>query len=63
MNKNPFIKLSVQTEIFSLIELETPNSTAKSTEIDLEFPNSMLINGIAITFMDAMTCQKSEIGK
>ena len=49
--------------MFSLIELETPNSTAESTEIDLEFPNSMLINGIAITLRDATTCQKSEIGK
>jgi len=58
-----FDKFSVHTEIFSLTELETPNSKAKSTIIDIELPTSMLINGIAITWKDAATCLKSEIGK
>ena len=58
-----FFKLSVQTEIFSLIGLETLDSKAESTNIGLKFPNSMLINGIAISLKDATTCQKLEIGK
>ena len=39
------------------------NSTYKTTNSDLTFPNSMLVNGIAVAVVDALSCKRDELGK
>ena len=53
---------SVRTEIVSLMDEMGSNLTYQTTNLDLEFPNSMLVNGIAVALDDALSCQKAELG-
>ena len=53
---------SVRTEIVSLMDEIGSNLTYQTTNLDLEFPNSMLVNGIAVALDDALSCQKAELG-
>ena len=53
---------SVRTEIVSLMDEMGSNLTYQTTNLDLEFPNSMLVNGIAVALDNASSCQKAELG-
>ena len=55
--------LRVRTEIVSLVDQDDSNSTYQTTILDWTFPNSMLVNGIAVSLEDALSCQKNEQGK
>ena len=55
--------LRVRTEIVSLVDQDDSNSTYQTTILDWTFPNSMLVNGIAVALEDAISCQKNELGK
>ena len=54
---------SVRTEILSLVDENDSNSVYQTTILDSIFPNSMIVNGIAVALDGALSCQKTELGK
>ena len=62
-SNNKINDLRVRTEIVSLVDENDSNSTYQTTILDLTFPNSLLVNGIAVALEDASNCQKNELGK
>ena len=57
------IIFSVRTEILSLVDENDSNSAYQSTTLNSTFPNSMIVNGIAVALDGALSCQKTELGK
>ena len=57
------IILSVRTEILSLVDENDSKSAYQTTTLDSTFPNSMIVNGIAVALDGALSCQETELGK
>ena len=57
------INFSVRTEILSLVDENDSNSAYQTSTLNSTFPNSMIVNGIAVALDGALSCQKTDLGK
>ena len=57
------IIFSVRTEILSLVDENDSNSAYQTSTLNSTFPNSMIVNGIAVALDGALSCQKTDLGK